>query len=241
MNNQIRLIAFDLDGTLTQHKSPLDPRNRSVLTQLSERYKLLMVGAGACMRIFRQMEEFPIDIIGNYGMEYAEYDPAARKLVLKRQDKVEVDREEMLRRAKVIRDKFDLWDFAGESMEFHASGMLTLPILGTQAAIEDKLAYDPDRSKRRVMYPFVKEVFHDHTVFIGGSSSFDIAPHPFCKRYALERYLEEHGMTRDQAVYCGDDYRPGGNDYDVHESGIRFVEVDDYRNFEALIRENRLL
>ena len=91
------------------------------------------------------------------------------------------------------------------------------------------------------MYPFVKEVFHDHTVFIGGSSSFDIAPHPFCKRYALERYLEEHGMTRDQAVYCGDDYRPGGNDYDVHESGIRFVEVDDYRNFEALIRENKLL
>ena len=27
----IKLIAFDLDGTLTQHKSPLSPENRDVL------------------------------------------------------------------------------------------------------------------------------------------------------------------------------------------------------------------
>ena len=29
--NKIKLIAFDLDGTLTQHKTKLDPVNRAVL------------------------------------------------------------------------------------------------------------------------------------------------------------------------------------------------------------------
>ena len=55
----IQLIAMDLDGTLTQHKTPLSPEHRAVLTKLSEKYKLLMVGAGQVMRIFNQMEQFP--------------------------------------------------------------------------------------------------------------------------------------------------------------------------------------
>ena len=241
MPESVELVAFDLDGTLTQHKSPLEAVNRSVLAALGEKYKLLMVGAGACMRIFRQMGEFPIDVIGNYGMEYAEYDESTRQLLIRRKEKVSVDREEALRRAAVVRDRFGLWDIAGDSMEFHDSGLLTLPILGTKANIEDKLAYDPDRARRKVMYPFVKEVFHDYTVFIGGSSSFDIAPHPFCKLYALDRYLEDHGLTRSQVVSCGDDYNPGGNDHDIHESGVRFVEVDDYRQFGDRIREQGLL
>ena len=37
----IKLIAFDLDGTLTQHKTPLDPVNKAVLDRLREKYTLL--------------------------------------------------------------------------------------------------------------------------------------------------------------------------------------------------------
>ena len=36
----VKVIAFDLDGTLTQHKSPLDLQNRNVLDKLSKKYKL---------------------------------------------------------------------------------------------------------------------------------------------------------------------------------------------------------
>ena len=34
----------------------------------------------------------------------------------------------------------------------------------------------------------VKEAFPQYTVFLGGSSSFDIVPRPYDKLYALERY-----------------------------------------------------
>ncbi len=42
--NKIKLVAFDLDGTLTQHRSPLSDEHRAVLDQLSKKYKLLGPG-----------------------------------------------------------------------------------------------------------------------------------------------------------------------------------------------------
>ena len=76
MNNRISLVAMDLDGTLTQHKQPLTPENRDALERLAAQAPLVIVGAGQVMRIFRQLEGFPIDIIGNYGMQLDVYDRA---------------------------------------------------------------------------------------------------------------------------------------------------------------------
>ena len=50
MSTPLKLVAFDLDGTLTQHKTPIEPQNRAVLEALSQRYHLLMVGAGNAQR-----------------------------------------------------------------------------------------------------------------------------------------------------------------------------------------------
>jgi hydroxymethylpyrimidine pyrophosphatase-like HAD family hydrolase len=56
----IKLIAFALDGTLTQHKTKLSDENRKVLDALAKKYKLVIVGAGKCRRIFEQMNCYPI-------------------------------------------------------------------------------------------------------------------------------------------------------------------------------------
>ena len=77
----IKVFAFDLDGTLTQHKTPLDEKNRAILERLAQQYTLLMVGAGSCLRIHNQLGGFPMDVIGNYGMQYAKYADGALKIV----------------------------------------------------------------------------------------------------------------------------------------------------------------
>ena len=84
-----------------------------------------------------------------------------------------------------MREKYGFIEYAGDNVEFHASGVVTFPILGTKAKQEDKLAFDTDRAKRREIYDDVKEVFNDYIVFVGGSSSFDMAPAPYNKAYAL--------------------------------------------------------
>ncbi|MDY3282101.1 HAD-IIB family hydrolase [Dysosmobacter sp.] len=224
----VKLIAFDLDGTLTQHKTPLEAANRAVLERLREKYRLLMVGAGTVRRIFGQLGSFPMDIIGNYGLQEGRYDAAAGDIVLVRDVAVDCDRESVDRRMTALRRRFGYEEYAGENVEFHDSGSITLPLLGTKARQADKLAFDPDRSLRRRLLPAVREAFPEYTAFVGGSSSFDLAPRPYDKYFALCRYCQEQGISREEVVYCGDDYGPGGNDESIARSDIRFVSVDDY-------------
>ena len=47
-----KMIAFDMDGTITQHKCPLGEENKKVLDRLAQLYRLLIVGAGSGSRIF---------------------------------------------------------------------------------------------------------------------------------------------------------------------------------------------
>jgi HAD superfamily hydrolase (TIGR01484 family) len=234
--SKIKLIAFDLDGTLTQHRTPLSEENRAVLTALSKKYKLLMAGAGMCHRIFGQMGNFPIDILGNYGMQYAEYNRETGELEIKMNEQLPADRESLEKRVAAMRENYGFTEFAGDSVEFHSSGCVTFPILGTKAKIEDKLAFDPDRKKRRAIYEDIKQVFSEYVVFVGGSSSFDMAPAPYNKAYALAKYCEEHGLSHDEVAYVGDDYGEGGNDESVYLSDFNFITIDDYRDFPEIMK-----
>ena len=200
-----------------------------------EKYKLIMLGAGNCRRIFTQMEGFPIDIIGNYGMQIAKYNPETKDIDLVFDVSVERDRDAVRKKVEYIREKYGFTEYAGESVEFHDSGMITFPLIGTKAKIEDKLAFDPDRSRRRPMYPRVKELFPEYTVFIGGSSSFDLVPAPHDKYYALSNLCAEEGYSHDEVLYVGDDYREGGNDESVAISDIAFVTVDDYTKLPEIL------
>ena len=233
----IKLVAFDLDGTLTQHKTPLDEKNKAVLDRLSEKYKLVMVGAGQCARIFNQMGRYPLDIIGNYGLQYARYDKEIGDLVIERDAVLPCDRESVEARVTMLREKYGFTEFAGNNVEFHPSGCVTFPILGTAAKAEDKLAFDPDRSKRRKIYADVCETFSEYIVFVGGSSSFDMAPKPYNKYYALDLYCKEHGIAHSEAVFVGDDYGQGGNDESVYLSDFGFIKVDDYTKLEDYVKE----
>jgi len=232
----IKVIAMDLDGTLTQHKTPMTPECRETLTRLSKKYKLIMAGAGMCRRIFNQMEGFPIDIVGNYGMQYAEYNPETRDIDIIFDEVRECDRESIEKRVTSLREKYGFTAFRGDNVEYHSSGCVTFPILGTKAIQEDKLAFDPDRAKRRKIYDEVVATFPEYNVFIGGSSSFDMAPAPFNKAYALKKWCDERGILPEELVYIGDDYGPGGNDESVYLSDFGYIEIDDYRDFPEKVK-----
>lgn len=224
-----KLLAFDLDGTLTQHKTPICDANRETLEKLSKKYKLIMLGAGACERVYKQLREFPIDIVGCYGMQQSEMINGEFRVI--RNDKYEVDREFFEKSAAYLRKQLNLENYYGDSVEYHASGLVTFPVLGTTAPLDEKLAYDPDRLKRRKMYPLVSKVLEGYNVFIGGSSSFDITRGEYNKFYALSRYCRENGYSLDEAIMVGDDFGEGGNDSAVKLGGVDCVEIDDYHAF----------
>lgn len=237
MNNasKKRLICMDLDGTLTQHRSPLGEKNKAVLDQLNKKYKLLMVGAGNVPRIYGQMNNYPIDILGNYGMQEGKIIDG--EMVIIRQDTLEVDREFFLEKTNYLREKYGYTEYKGEPVEFHASGMVTFPFLGTKADVADKLVFDPTREKRKVLYPEVLEIFKDFTVYIGGSSSFDFSAKKYNKYDAIVTYANEHGYALDEILYVGDDFGDGGGDSHVRLGGLDYINITDYEKFGEAMAE----
>lgn len=235
--SKIKLIAMDLDGTLTQHKEQLDPEHKATLDKLSKKYKLLMVGAGQTRRIFNQMNRYPIDIIGNYGLQYARYNKETCDIDTVRDLSFDVDKDYIEKTVTYFRNKYGFTEYRGENVEYHTSGCITFPILGTKAIQEEKLAFDPDRKKRRAFYDEVVTAFSNYNVFVGGSSSFDMSPKPYNKYYALDLYCKENGYSHQEVVYIGDDYGIGGNDESVYKSDFNYLTIDDYRDFTKVVAE----
>lgn len=232
-----KVFAFDLDGTLTEHRTWITDENLAVLHELKELgVRIIITGAGQAKRIFTQMRECPIiDIIGNYGMQYSVYREEVGGMEVVRDIVLPCDRESVTARVTELREKFGFTEYAGEHVEFHPSGCVTIPLLGTKADIHDKLMFDPDRAKRRAIYDEVAVMFPEYSVFVGGSSSFDMAPMPYNKYYALDLLCREEGYTHSDIVYVGDDYGTGGNDESVYKSDIDFLTIDRYTDLPKII------
>ena len=91
-----KVFAFDLDGTLTEHRTWITDENMAVLQSLKDRgIRVVMAGAGQARRIFKQLREFPVDaIIGNYGLQYATYNSETKEMDVKRNETLPLgDRE----------------------------------------------------------------------------------------------------------------------------------------------------
>ena len=235
-----KVFAFDLDGTLTEHRTWITDENLAMLDGLrKDGFRLMILGAGQARRIFTQLREYPIDIVGNYGLQYAVYREEKGDIEFLRDITLPCDRDSVRERIAVLREKTGYTDFRGDSVEFHPTGCVTFPLLGTKAPVADKLLFDPDREKRRAIWGEVASLFPEYSVFVGGSSSFDMAPKPYNKYYALTRFCEDEGYDRSEVTYFGDDYGTGGNDECVYTSDIDFVGVDRFSDLSRIVEEYR--
>lgn len=233
---KINLIAMDLDGTLTQHKSEITNHVKELLNKLAAKYKLLIIGAGSCRRIYEQMDKYPIDIIGHYGMQKSSIDTTTGEIVITSNVVADIDKELFIHKVNKLRRITGYINYTGDTIEFHNNGAVTLPLLGTKADKYNKLTFDPTREKRREILPLIKQEFEKYSVFIGGTSSFDIVPFGFNKYNALIDHINTLSLSPENVVYFGDDYGMGGNDEDVFLSDIQFVCIDNYTDFPEKIQ-----
>ena len=134
---------------------------------------------------------------------------------------------------RALYQRYGYTQYKGESVEFHGTGMVTFPLLGTKADLADKIVFDPTREKRRVLYPEVLELFPQYTVYIGGSSSFDFAEKQYNKYDAIMAYAKENLYTKEEILYIGDDFEDGGGDSHIRLGGMDYVEITDYKELKS--------
>ena len=229
-----KLLCFDLDATLTEHRMPLEPAARELMEKLCEKYDVVMMAAGNCPRVYHQMGDFPVPIVGNYGMQESAIVDGEFRII--REDTAPADTAFFDKWCRYFREKYGYTSYQGDPIEYHASGMVTFGLLGMSPDKYEKLKFDPDKARRRAMYPEVLEVFKDYAVYIGGSTSFDFTPKQYNKFDAALRYAHEHGYCLDDCLFFGDDLDDGGGDSHIRLYGMDYIRIYDYSRTPAMLR-----
>ena len=201
-----RHLFFDMDKTIAPARQPILPEMFDLLTSLSQ--DIIVVSGQTVENIRWQSNDLDAIILGQNGSHAIERDGTE----LWNEPLDDAHRAEIMAHierliARLPERPREEWT----PIEDRGSQITFSPI-GNMAPVEEKAAYDPDRSTRESLLaqePFVSD---NVLVKIGGSTSFDYIHKNRHKGTNVARLIELKGWDKDECVYIGDGLYPGGND-----------------------------
>ena len=109
--------------------------------------------------------------------------------------------------------------------------------VGVDAPKAVKDSWDPDGSKRRLLWQTLKQSLPEFEVLMGGVTTIDITRKDVNKSHGV-KWLSEHlGISASDMLYVGDALYPGGNDAVVIPTGIQTISVSGPAETEIIIEE----
>ncbi|HVA11227.1 MAG TPA: HAD-IIB family hydrolase [Candidatus Dormibacteraeota bacterium] len=242
-----KLIAFDLDGTLAESKSPADPRMTDLLARLLDKFQVCVISGGKFQQFEKQLlsglNATPDQLKNLHLMPTC----GTRYYVYSMDDKVwrEVYAENFSEPEKqkiitALNKGFD--DLAmradkvyGETIEDRGS-QVTFSVLGQDIVdelgkdgVRQKEAWDPDNSKKLKLRDYIAPLIPEFEVRVGGVTSIDVTQKGIDKAYGMKKLTEVLGISPDDILFIGDRLQEGGNDYPVKAAGIDCLQISHWQ------------
>lgn len=237
-----RLIVFDLDGTLAESKSSLDPEMSTLLHNLLGIVKVAVISGGDWPQFETQLlSNLPHDetlenlsLLPTCGTQFYQYSGNWKKIYS--EDFTSDDKEKIIRSLKkVIADAgFKIEKVWGKVIEDRGS-QITFSALGQQAPLEAKKKWDPDFTKRSKMKKVLDTLIPEFSVRLGGTTSVDVTKPGIDKAYGIRKLEKILGINIQEMIFIGDALFPGGNDYPAKEAGVLSIMVRDPDESKRLI------
>lgn len=229
------VVIFDVDKTLALSKQAIQPSMAVALAGLLKKHRVGII-SGDSLHIIEQnvISQLPPDtlaenlyILPTSGAAlYVQKDGAQTALyahTIPTEEKVHI--EEAIRAACTETGLLDLSAPSyGERIEYRGA-QITLSALGQEAPIEEKEAWDPDGTKKRVLRDAIAQKLPDYDVKTGGSTSVDVTQRGINKAYGVRQLSEYLSVPTTDILYVGDALYPHGNDEVVKETGVTTRQV----------------
>lgn len=239
MDRKNMLCLFDVDGTLTKSRLPIESDfNDFLIQKIKPRCKLGLVGGSDFKKIAEQLNG--ADIINRFDYVFAENGLINFKNG-KEGERHSIQKfvgEEKLQRfinfCLRYMSNIILPVKRGTFIEFR-TGMLNICPIGRSCSQEERDAfdeYDKQHKIREKMIEAIRKEFPnlELTYSIGGQISFDVFPNGWDKTYCL-KHLEAEGF--DEIHFFGDKTEKGGNDFEIFNDkrviGHKVLNPDDTR------------
>ncbi len=228
-----KLIVFDLDGTLAESKSAVDPEMSGLLHDLLVIVKVAVISGGGWPQFQKQLvSNLPHDkllanlsLLPTCGTKCYRYDSAVWKKIYS-EDFTTDQRGKILgslTKAIGVAD-FKIEKLWGEQVEDRGS-QITFSALGQQAPLEEKEKWDPDFAKRKKIKSILDTFIPEFSVRIGGSTSVDITKPGIDKAYGIRKLRDILCISIKEMIYVGDALYVGGNDYPAETAGVDCIPV----------------
>ena len=240
-----RLIAFDLDDTLAESKSPLDPEMGRLLARLLSIVPVAVISGGHFTQFEMQLLEGleaassaqqaafgfgRLHLMPTCGTRYYRWHEAEWRQQYA-EDLTPAERAAALAALEQEARRLDLWEpdrpgatVWGDVLEDRGT-QITFSALGQSAPVEAKRDWDPSGERKSRLRDAVAPLLPHLEVRSGGSTSIDITRKGVDKAYGMRRLPALAGPPLDDMALVGDRLDPDGNDYPVLALGIRSVAV----------------
>jgi HAD superfamily hydrolase (TIGR01484 family) len=242
-----RVIAFDLDNTLADSKSPVTEEMADLLNALLRKFQVCVISGGK----FGQFEEQLLNKLGaaprtlealhimpTCGTRYFRFDVAAKGW-----QQVYAEDLAAEQRARIVAalDKgadalgyraTKLW---GAQIEDRGS-QVTFSALGQEAPVASKQAWDPDGTRKRKLRDYVAKLIPEFEVRVGGSTSIDVTKPGIDKAYGIKKLIEVLAVTKKDVLFVGDRLGTDGNDHPVKAMGVDCLGVSRWQDTALVIQ-----
>jgi HAD superfamily hydrolase (TIGR01484 family) len=241
-----RLIVFDLDGTLAESKTSIDPEMAALLGALLAIVKVAVISGGGWPQFESQLlinlshddQLGNLSLLPTCGTKFYQYTAGWQKLYSEDFSAIEKAKilsslRQALAAAGYKEDK--VW---GQVTEDRGS-QITFSALGQEAPIDEKKKWDPDFTRRKSIKALLDQLIPEFSVRLGGTTSVDITKPGIDKAYGMRKLRDTLGVPLEEMIFIGDALFPGGNDYPVEQAGVVSIRVkgpdETKRVIEAII------
>jgi HAD superfamily hydrolase (TIGR01484 family) len=226
----VKVIAFDLDGTLAESKQVIPDEIATHLNRLLDNYVVAIITGGTLEQVQRQVvsklsNPVGLEVFSCSGATYHIYGLDGLVQIYEHLIK-EDDRREIQSQIESAARKLGHWVEVthGNAFEFRGS-QLTWSACGQLAAVDVKAGYDPTGEKRKAIISQLN--LSNFDVRLGGMTSIDVSGKGRDKGYAV-KVLTSSGYKLDDIVYFGDQFGPSGNDLPVKKAGVLCYQVNNW-------------
>ncbi|PYF99193.1 hypothetical protein SAMN05216184_10875 [Georgenia satyanarayanai] len=242
-----RLVAFDLDDTLTPSKSPIHAEMAEALAALLGVVPVCIISGGQLEQFTTQVtDRLDLDddarsrlhLMPTCGTRYYRYDDDGGELrEVYAHDLSAEERAEALAVVEREARRLGLWEEEtwGPVLEDRGS-QITFSALGQHAPLDAKRAWDPTGEKKEQLRAAVAPLLPELEVRSGGSTSIDITRQGVDKAYGMTRLAEHTGINLADMIFIGDRLDEGGNDYPVKAMGVPCIAVDGWEATAQTVR-----
>ncbi|HXP91519.1 MAG TPA: HAD-IIB family hydrolase [Fibrobacteria bacterium] len=227
-----KLVVFDLDGTLAESKSAVEPGMADLLGRLLDVAKVAVISGGDWPQFEKQiLSKLPLgdrfanlSLLPTCGTKFYRYDGNWQKMYSEDFTAAEKARIVDALGKALAASGFHPDKVWGDVVEDRGS-QITYSALGQQAPLEAKRTWDPDFAKRKRMKAFLDTAIPGFSVRLGGATSIDVTKPGIDKAYGIRKLRDILGISIAEMIYVGDALFPGGNDHPALEAGVACIQV----------------